>query len=55
MLQVSPTTLRGDTVKPLQGEDGLYRIGDYRLVHRARPSARVVEVITFAARGSVYA
>jgi len=56
-LSEEPLTLRGDTVKPLEGEmKGMwrYRVGDYRLVYEAREKERVVVLLEFDARGSVY-
>ncbi len=56
-LSEQPLTLRGDTVKPLEGEmKGMwrYRVGDYRLVYEAREKERVVVLLEFDARGSVY-
>lgn len=51
-----PLTLKGDTVKPLKGPEGLwrYRIGDYRLVYHPDINNRRVVLIAFAARGSAY-
>ena len=53
----SPTTVQGDTIKPLTGNHkGLwrYRIGDYRLLYDPLPDNHVA-LLSFEARGSVYA
>jgi mRNA-degrading endonuclease RelE of RelBE toxin-antitoxin system len=53
----SPTTVIGDTVKPLTGDlKGLwrYRIGDYRLVYDPSISDRHIILISFEPRGDVY-
>lgn len=53
-----PTSLRGDTVKPLTGDlKGLwrYRVGDYRIVYRPDDQNRRIVLVAFASRGSVYA
>lgn len=47
----------GDTFKPLGGElKGLwrYRLGDFRLVVKPRKEKRELDVLTYAARDSVY-
>lgn len=52
-----PFAILGDTFKPLQGElKGLwrYRIGDHRLVIKPIEVLGEIELVTFAARGSVY-
>jgi mRNA-degrading endonuclease RelE of RelBE toxin-antitoxin system len=52
-----PTTLRGDTVKPLTSElAGMwrYRVGDYRLIYLPKPPIRKVLFVDIGARGSVY-
>jgi mRNA-degrading endonuclease RelE of RelBE toxin-antitoxin system len=52
-----PTTVRGDTIRPLDGEfKGLwrYRIGDFRLIYSPDLDNRQVIFVRFAARGSVY-
>jgi addiction module RelE/StbE family toxin len=56
-LSEAPTKAHGDTVKPLSGElRGLwrYRVGDYRLVYEPREETRIVVLLEFAARSSVY-
>jgi mRNA-degrading endonuclease RelE of RelBE toxin-antitoxin system len=56
-LSETPTTPHGDTRKPLAGElKGLWRhrCGDYRLVYKPEETTRVVVLIDFASRGSVY-
>jgi mRNA-degrading endonuclease RelE of RelBE toxin-antitoxin system len=53
----SPRTIRGDTVKPLSGAfRGLWRlrIGDYRLIYQPSADGRMVMLVSFAGRGSVY-
>ena len=52
-----PFRYLGDTFKPLHGDlDGLwrYRVGDWRLVIKPKVGAAEIELVTFAARGSVY-
>lgn len=54
----SPTTVVGDTVKPLTADlKGLwrYRVGDYRLVYALDIDTNHVTLLTFEARGGVYA
>lgn len=56
-LSNEPTTPRGDTVKPLSGNQrGLwrYRLGDYRLVYEPRQNSRMVVLVNFASRGEIY-
>ena len=56
-LSESPITAYGDTVKPLVGErKGLwrYRVGDFRLIYEPRQENRMVVLLEFAARGSIY-
>jgi len=53
----NPTTIRGDTVKPLTGElQGCwrYRLGDYRLVYSPDQSSGDITLLAFASRGSIY-
>jgi|ERR1700686_2019810 len=53
----SPTTIRGDTVKPLTGElQGCwrYRLGDYRLIYSPDQSSGDITLLAFASRGSIY-
>ncbi|MDD5267011.1 MAG: type II toxin-antitoxin system RelE/ParE family toxin [Methylococcales bacterium] len=53
----SPTTIVGDTVKPLTGElKGLwrYRIGDYRLLYDPCLSDHNITLLNFEPRGDVY-
>jgi mRNA-degrading endonuclease RelE of RelBE toxin-antitoxin system len=53
----NPTTVRGDTVKPLSGElQGCwrYRLGDYRLVYSPDQSSGDITLLAFASRGSIY-
>ena len=52
-----PLQARGDTVKPLTGDSkGLwrYRIGDFRMVHFASQSNRIIEIRAFEPRGNAY-
>lgn len=52
-----PFSPRGDTFKPLAGELAgcwRYRLGDHRLVLQPLPARSQINVLTFAARGSVY-
>ena len=52
-----PTSLRGDTVKPLTGNlNGFwrYRIGDFRLVYQPNKQSRLILLHTFASRGDIY-
>ena len=56
-LSETPTTVHGDTRKPLSGElKGLwrYRFGDYRLVYEPREANRIVVLVDFGSRGTVY-
>jgi mRNA-degrading endonuclease RelE of RelBE toxin-antitoxin system len=56
-LSEKPTTPHGDTRKALSGDlRGLWRhrCGDYRLVYKPQEQTRVVVLVDFAARGSVY-
>ena len=53
----NPTTIRGDTVKPLSGElQGCwrYRLGDYRLIYSPDQSSGDITLLAFASRGSIY-
>lgn len=53
----SPMTLRGDTVKPLQGQlkgKWRFRMGDYRIVYQPVEKSRSVFLLTIAPRGDVY-
>jgi mRNA-degrading endonuclease RelE of RelBE toxin-antitoxin system len=53
----SPTTIRGDTVKPLTGElKGCwrYRLGDYRLIYSPDQSSGDITLLAFASRGSIF-
>lgn len=53
----SPVETIGDTVKPLTGNmSGLwrYRIGDYRLIYQPKLDMKVVVLLSFEGRGSVY-
>ena|SRR5229473_2883439 len=53
----NPTTIRGDTVKPLTGElQGCwrYRLGDYRLIYSPDQSSGDITLLAFASRGSIY-
>lgn len=53
-----PTSLRGDTVKPLSGELAgrwRYRIGDYRLIYLPDERRRTVFLLAISPRGSAYA
>lgn len=53
----SPTTVVGDTVKPLTADlKGLwrYRVGSYRLVYAPDSTERRVTLLSFEARGDVY-
>jgi len=52
-----PTTLKGDTVKPLaSGLKGLwrYRIGDFRLVYQPDGANKRITLLSFDSRGAVY-
>jgi mRNA-degrading endonuclease RelE of RelBE toxin-antitoxin system len=54
---LSPTTVRGDTVRPLSREkSGLwrYRIGDYRLIYKPDIENNHIVLLSFESRGSVY-
>ena len=56
-LSQTPTTILGDTKKPLTGElQGLwrYRVGEYRLVYEPVAEVQQVVLLEFSARGSVY-
>jgi mRNA-degrading endonuclease RelE of RelBE toxin-antitoxin system len=59
-LILSPTEIRGDTIKPLTGDQkGLwrYRIGDFRLIYRPQqppPPPPTVQLLTFGPRSEVY-
>jgi mRNA interferase RelE/StbE len=56
-LSSDPITRRGDTVKPLVGDKhGVwrYRLGDYRLLYEPVARDRMVVLLDFAARGTVY-
>jgi mRNA-degrading endonuclease RelE of RelBE toxin-antitoxin system len=49
-----PTTLRGDTIKPLQGPlkgKWRYRVGDYRIVYLPDPKNRTIYLLKASARG----
>lgn len=53
----SPTTVVGDTVKPLTADlKGLwrYRVGDYRLIYAADLDEKHITLLSFEARGDVY-
>lgn len=53
----SPTTVVGDTVKPLTADlKGLwrYRVGDYRLVYAPDVDEKHITLLSFEARGDVY-
>ena len=53
----TPTTPRGNTVKPLTGEMGglwRYRVGDYRLVYQPVEDIHHVQLKAFSARGNAY-
>lgn len=52
-----PFKAQGDTFKPLRGDlkgQWRYRIGDHRLVIKPLEKVGDIELLTFAARGSVY-
>jgi len=54
---VTPTTKRGDTVKPLTGPlagQWRYRIGDYRLIYLPDEDAKRVSLIAVRPRGNAY-
>jgi mRNA interferase RelE/StbE len=56
-LTSEPTTLKGDTVKPLtRDRRGFwrYRIGDYRLVYQPMIEARRILLVDFSPRASAY-
>ena len=56
-ITTSPTTPRGDTVKPLLGDSSgywRYRIGDYRLIYLPRVADHAVVLVSFGPRGTVY-
>jgi mRNA-degrading endonuclease RelE of RelBE toxin-antitoxin system len=56
-ISLDPMELRGDTVKPLEGDKkGLwrYRIADWRLIYWPDPEQRVITLLSLAARGSAY-
>jgi mRNA interferase RelE/StbE len=56
-LSSDPATRRGDTVKPLVGDKhGLwrYRLGGYRLLYEPQVTGRMVVLVDFAPRASVY-
>ena len=53
----SPTTQRGDTVKPLKGRlagHWRYRLADYRLIYLPDEATQTVVLIDIGARGSIY-
>lgn len=53
----APMTLRGDTVKPLQGQlkgKWRFRMGDYRIVYQPVEKSRSVFLLMIAPRGDVY-
>ena len=59
MLEIceSPISVRGNTVKPLQGElVGMwrYRIGDFRLIYEPDPEARTVHFVDLKPRAEAY-
>jgi len=57
LITENPTTIHGDTIKPLSGEfHGCwrYRIGDYRLVYSPNHTLGDITVLDFASRGAVY-
>ncbi len=52
-----PTDLRGDTIKPLQGEvrgKWRYRIGDYRLIYQPDEQTHTVFLLAMFPRRSAY-
>jgi len=54
---VTPTTKRGNTVKPLTGPlagQWRYRIGDYRLIYLPDEDAKRVSLIAVRPRGNAY-
>lgn len=55
-LAQDPVTPRGNTIKPLQGWENLwrYRIGNYRLIYAADPERQVVQLLTIGPRKDVY-
>jgi mRNA-degrading endonuclease RelE of RelBE toxin-antitoxin system len=56
-IESDPTTPRGDTVKPLNGDlKGCwrYRVGDYRLIYSPDRSTGDIALLAFAARGSAF-
>jgi len=59
VLQISenPTTLQGDTVKPLRNELAgcwRYRIGDYRLIYKPIKEVFKILFLDFGSRGGIY-
>lgn len=59
VLQISenPTTLQGDTVKPLKHEFSgcwRYRIGDYRLIYKPIKEVFKILFLEFGSRGEIY-
>ncbi|MGC9522978.1 MAG: 3'-5' exonuclease [Anaerolineae bacterium] len=55
-LEKDPVTPRGNTIKPLQGWENLwrYRIGDYRLIYAADPASNLVQLLAIGPRKDVY-
>jgi superfamily I DNA/RNA helicase/mRNA-degrading endonuclease RelE of RelBE toxin-antitoxin system len=55
-LAQDPTTLRGNTIKPLKSWENLwrYRLGDHRLIYSALPENQVVQLLAIGPRKSVY-
>ena len=59
VLQISenPTTLQGDTVKPLKNDLAgcwRYRIGDYRLIYKPIKEVFKILFLDFGSRGGIY-
>jgi superfamily I DNA/RNA helicase/mRNA-degrading endonuclease RelE of RelBE toxin-antitoxin system len=55
-LAENPNTLRGNTIKPLQGWQNVwrYRLGNHRLVYAVAPDSRVVQLLAIGPRDSIY-
>ena len=56
-IALDPTTPRGDTIKPLNGNlKGCwrYRVGGYRLIYSPDHTTGDITLLTFTARGSAY-
>lgn len=51
-----PKARRGDTVKPLKGDRGVwrYRVGSYRLIYRVDSAKGIVWFMGFGPRGEIY-